>query len=94
MRLKDEQIARLAEKVLTDLEAKKLMVAKQGRGALVEAVKAAIAKDVKAEENLEKDAEALLEQTLRSMGGGGDIDRHKMLRMIKEKLAKERKVVL
>ncbi|MBJ6724670.1 DUF507 family protein [Geomesophilobacter sediminis] len=94
MRLKDEQIARLAEKVLTDLEAKKLMVAKQGRGALVEAVKAAIAKDVKAEDNLEKDAEALLEQTLRSMGGAGDIDRHKMLRMIKEKLAKERKIVL
>ncbi len=40
------------------------------------------------------EAERLLEQTLRATGGGADIDRHKMLKMIKEKLAKERKMVL
>jgi len=93
MHLKDEQIGRLAEKVLGDLERAGLVTAKQGRGALLAAIKSAIAADLKVEEALERDAEALLEQTLRAMGGDG-IDRHKMLRMIKDKLAKERKIVL
>lgn len=44
---------------------------------------------------MEKDAAQLLDQTLRGMGSGATgIDQHKMLRMIKEKLAKERKIVL
>lgn len=93
MHLKDEQIGRLAEKVLGDLERAGLITAKQGRGTLLAAIKSAIAADLKVEEALERDAEALLEQTLRAMGGDG-IDRHKMLRMIKDKLAKERKIVL
>ena len=93
MRLKDEQIARIAGKVLGDLELAQLVEQKQGRGAVLAGIKAAIAEDLKQEENLERDAEALLEQTLKAVGGQG-IDRHKMLRMIKEKLAKERKIVL
>lgn len=94
MHLKDEQIARLAEKVLADLERAQLVVAKQGRGAVLAAMKSAIAADLKVEEALERDAESLLEQTLRGIGGGAGIDRHRMLKMIKEKLAKERKIVL
>lgn len=93
MRLKDEQIGRLAEKVLGDLERGGLITAKQGRGAILAGVKGAIAADQKVEETLERDAEALLEKTLRAMGDEG-IDRHKMLKMIKDKLAKERKIVL
>jgi hypothetical protein len=93
MRLKEEQIARLAEKVLGDLERAQLVEQKQGRGAVLAGIKAAIADDLRLEEALERDAEALLEQTLKAVGGQG-IDRHKMLRMIKEKLAKERKIVL
>jgi hypothetical protein len=94
MHLKDEQIARLAEKVLADLERAALIQTKQVRGALLAAMKSAVAADLKVEEALERDAEALLEQTLRGIGGGDGIDRHKMLRMIKDKLAKERKIVL
>jgi hypothetical protein len=94
MHLKDEQIARLAEKVLGDLERAELVTAKQGRGALLSAMKSAVSLDLKVEEALERDAEALLEQTLRGIGGGDGIDRHKMLRMIKDKLAKDRKIVL
>ena len=94
MHLKDEQIGRLAEKVLGDLLRAELVTAKQGKNELIAAMKSAIAADLKVEEALERDAEALLEQTLRGIGGGADIDRHKMLRMIKDKLAKERKIVL
>jgi len=94
MHLKDDQIARLAERVLGELERAGLIQAKQGRSAILAAMKSAVAADLKVEEALERDAEELLEQTLRGIGGGEGIDRHKMLRMIKDKLAKERKIVL
>lgn len=95
MRLKDEQVQRLAEKVMSDLTSAGLITLKAERGAALNAVKAAITGDLKGEEALERDAETLLDQTLRSMGSGAaGIDRHKMFRMIKEKLAKERKIVL
>ncbi|MSM39493.1 MAG: DUF507 family protein [Geobacter sp.] len=94
MHLKDEQVARIAEKVMNDLSQSGLVQLKAERGSILTAIRAAITADLKAEDSLEKDAEALLEKTLRATGGGGEIDRHKMLRMIKEKLAKERKIVL
>jgi hypothetical protein len=94
MRLKEDQITRLADKVLADLTTAGLIVLKKERGAVIAAIKSAISADIKGEETLEKDAEKLLDQTLRSMGGGADIDRQKMLRMIKDKLAKDRKIVL
>ena len=95
MRIKDEQIAKLADKILADLTTADLILLKRERGAVLAGIKAAISADLSQEATLEKDAENLLEQTLRSMGSAaGDIDRHKMLRMIKEKLAKERKIVL
>ena len=94
MRLKDEQIGRLAELVLGALTHDGLITLKAERGKALSAMKNAIAADIRQEADLEKDAERLLEQTLRSMGGDSGIDRPKMLRMIKEKLAKERKIVL
>jgi len=95
MRLKDDQIGKLGEKVLADLTAAGQIVLKKERGIVLAAIKEAVRADIKAEEDLEKDTANLLEQTLRSMrGGDADIDRHKMLRMIKEKLAKDRKIVL
>jgi hypothetical protein len=94
MRLREEQIARLAEQVLISLDHDGLITLKVERGKVLAAIKNAVAADIRQEADLEKDAERLLEQTLRSMGGGGDIDKPKMLRMVKEKLAKERKIVL
>lgn len=95
MRLKDDQIHRLAEKIFGDLTASGLITPKQERGTVLAAVKGAIAADIRGEEDLEREAERILEQTLRSMGGSAaGIDRHRMLRMVKEKLARERKIVL
>jgi hypothetical protein len=94
MRLKDDQIIRLAEKVLNDLTAAQLVTLKRDRGAVLSAMRGAVEADIRGEQALERDAAALLEQTLKSVGGGADIDRHKMLQMIKVKLAKERKIVL
>jgi hypothetical protein len=94
MRLKEDQIDRMADKVLADLTGAKLILLKKERVVILAGIKEAIRADIKGEENLEKDAENLLEQTLRAMPGNSDIDRHKMLRMIKEKLAKDRKIIL
>lgn len=94
MRLKKDQIDRLAEKILADLDNAKLVSLKAERKQTLETIKGVIASDIKAEEDLENEAERILDQTLRAMGGGTGIDRHKMLKMIKEKLAKERNIVL
>ncbi len=95
MRLKDEQIKRLAEKVYSDLAADGLIAPRRERIAAVEGIAAVIARDFGREQTLERDAERLLDETIAAMGrGAADIDRRKMLRMIKEKLAKERKIVL
>lgn len=95
MRLREEQIRRLAEKVCSDLMAETLIVPKQGRNAVVEGIAGAIIQDIRREQTLEKDAERMLDDTIAAMGSGAaDIDRRRMLRMIKEKLAKDRKIVL
>lgn len=95
MHLREEQIHRLAEKVLNDLVAAKEVVLKTERGAILAAIKSAINTDMQAEESLERDAERMLKENLAALGRGAvEIDRHRMLRMIKERLAKERKIIL
>jgi len=93
--MKAEQIKRLAEKVYSDLAADGLLASRTERGAAVEGIAAAIAQDINREQALERDAERMLDESIAAMGrGGADIDRRRMLRMIKEKLAKDRKIVL
>jgi hypothetical protein len=95
MRLKEEQIHRLAEKILNDLISSEEVLLKTERGAILVAIKDAISADLQGEESLEKDAERILQENLAALGRGAlEIDRHKMLRMIKERLAKERKIIL
>lgn len=95
MRLKDEQVNRLAEKILNDLTTAGEMQLKGERGAALATVKAAIIADLQGEESLERDAERILNENLKALGRGAvEIDRHRMLKMIKDKLAKERKIVL
>lgn len=95
MFLKEEQIHRLGEKIVNDLAAAGQVVMKRERGALLAAVKAAISSDLQAEAALERDAERVLTENLAALGrGAAEIDRQKMFRMIKAKLAKDRNIVL
>ena len=95
MRLKEEQIQRLAEKVYNDLSADGLITPRRERGAVVEGIAKAIAGDISREQALEHDAERLLNETIAGLGRAAlEIDQRKMLRMIKDRLAKERKIVL
>jgi hypothetical protein len=95
MRLKEDQIQRLSEKVYNDLSSAGLIMPRRERGAVVEGIAKAISLDINSEQTLERDAERLLDETIAGLGrAAADIDRRKMLRMIKERLAKERKIVL
>jgi hypothetical protein len=94
VRLKKEQIERLSDIIFSDLETAQLISLKTDKKQILETIRGVIINDMKSEEDLEKEAERILDQTLRATGGGTEIDRHKMLRMIKEKLAKERNIVL
>lgn len=95
MRLKEEQIKRLAEKVYSDLADEGLIVPRLERGKAVQGIVKAIVQDISREQTLERDAERMLDETIAAMGrGAADIDRRKMLKMIKQKLAKDRKIVL
>jgi len=94
VRLKKEQIERLSDIIFSDLETAQLISLKTDKKQILETIRGVIINNMKSEEDLEKEAERILDQTLRATGGGTEIDRHKMLRMIKEKLAKERNIVL
>ena len=95
MRLKEEQIRGLAEKVYNDLSADNLITPRGELGAVVAGIARAISQNFVAEQKLERDAEKLLDETLAAMGSGAaDIDRRRMLKMVKDKLAKERNIVL
>lgn len=95
MRLKDDQIRGLAEKVYSDLAAENLITPRGERGAVVDGIARTISRNFAAEQQLERDAEKLLDETMAAMGrGAADIDRRRMLKMVKDKLAKERKLVL
>jgi len=95
MRLKEDQIHSLAEKVYNDLTAESLITPRGERAAVVAGIARAISQNFAAEQKLERDAEKLLDETLDAMGrGAAEIDRRRMLKMVKDKLAKERNIVL
>jgi hypothetical protein len=95
MRLKDDQIQRLSEKVYNDLSTEGLIAPRLDRGAVVSGIAKAVALNFDQEQALERDAERLLNETIAGLGRGAvEIDRRRMLKMIKDKLAKERKIVL
>lgn len=95
MRLKEEQVRGLAEKVYNDLAAESLITPRGERGAVVRGIARAISQNFAEEQKLERDAEKLLDETLDALGqGAAEIDRRRMLKMVKDKLAKERNIVL
>ncbi|MEI6208982.1 MAG: DUF507 family protein [Desulfuromonadales bacterium] len=95
MKLRQEQVQRLAGKVYNDLSAHGLIVPRGERQAVVDAISNVISQNFANEQCLERDAERLLDETIAAMGrGAADIDRRKMLKMVKDKLARERKIVL
>jgi len=93
VRLTDEQLRRIGATILSRWKAKGLVRAKAADEALVAAMAAEIRRDIRREEELDREAEALLKQHI------GKVDDTQantriLFQKIKERLAKDRGVVL
>jgi hypothetical protein len=92
MKLTTSQIQRLSEKILNQWKSQNLITFKVDEKVVLQTIVAAITADFKREDLLEQDVQALMDQMEREHEG--QFQRHKMFPMLKQKLAKERKIVL
>lgn len=91
-RFTDEQLQRIAERLLTDLLAQGGAVLKAERRRVTAVMVKALRANLDQEQNLDAEAKALLEAHLRQAPPG--VDRQKLFLMIKRKLAEERGIPL
>ena len=80
-----------AEILVATLSEKDLLRLRTSKQAAIEKVTAALLENFRQEEALEKEAERLAESHLRTAHG---LDRHKVIQLIKQRLAEERRFVL
>ena len=92
MKLTTSQIQRLAEKILKQWKAQNLITFKVDEKVVLQTIMDTITNDLKKEEQLDADVQALMDQMERQHDG--QFQRHKMFPMLKQKLAKERKIIL
>lgn len=92
MKLTTSQIQRLSEKILNQWKSQNLITFKVEEKVVLTTIVNAIMGELKKEEQLDSDVKALMDQMERQHEG--EFQRHKMFPMLKQKLAKERKVIL
>ena len=92
MRLHQEQIQRLAEALADALVKSGGAQLKAERGVVTERIAATIRAELERERDLDREAQRLLETHLKQAPPG--VDRHKLLQMIKRRLAEERGIPL
>ena len=92
MKLTASQIQRLSEKILNQWKSQNLITFKVDEKVVLKTIVEAVTADFQREEQLERDVNALMDQMEREHEG--QFQRHKMFPMLKQKLAKERKVIL
>lgn len=87
-----ESLCRHAAQVLLEaLSEKKLVRLSVDKQVVVEKLSAAFIGNFRQEEDLEKEAERVAEEHIRKAPG---VDRHKVIQMIKQRLAEERRFTL
>ncbi len=92
MRLKELQVKQLCQKVLLTLRSKQLIVLKRPEGEILAKMEQLFIADLKIEDEINREAEKLLDQYAKQMGD--KIDRQKMFQMIKKQLIKDKNVVV
>lgn len=92
MRLKEFQVKQICQKVLQTLKASQLVTLKKSEADVLAKMEEIFIADLKVEDDINREAEKLLEQYTRTMGD--KIDRQKMFQMIKKQLVKDRNVVI
>ena len=87
-----ESLCRHAAETLTEVLSKKGLVRlRTEKKPVTEKLIAALLENFRQEEELEREAERLTEEHIRKAPG---VDRHKVLQLIKQRLAEERRFVL
>lgn len=92
MKLTTSQIQRLAEKVLNQWKSQNVITCKVDEKTVLATMVNALTDELRKEEQLDSDVKALMDQMERQHEG--EFQRHKMFPMLKQKLAKERKIIL
>lgn len=92
MKLTANQIQLLAEKILDQWKKQNLIEFKVDEKKVLARAAAIIQEDYDRETQLERDVNAMLDQLERT--NSGEFQRYKMYPILKQKLAKERKVIL
>lgn len=87
VKLREAEIRRIASTIVARLEKAGLMRVTGGRDVLEQRIVAAFKANIRAEEDIEADAVRFAESHSRELVG---MDRHKVLQLVKERLAKER----
>ncbi len=93
MRLSNELIRQIAEAIANNLESKGMAKLSVARHVLAERIGAIIIKDMQAEDQLNRDVEKILSSYEREIAHG-QMDYRKVFDLTKQKLAKERKMVI
>lgn len=91
MKLTASQIQRLSEKILNQWKTQNLITFKVDEKQVLQAMKDAINGELQKEMNIEKEVHALMDQMEKQ---GQEFQRGKMFNLLKQKLAKEKKVIL
>jgi len=87
MKLRDGEMQRIATTVLARLEKTQMLRIVANRTALEQRIVTALRANIRAEEEIEAEAVRFAESHSRELVG---MDRHKILQMVKERIAKER----
>lgn len=95
MRVTEASCQHIADLLVTALSEKSLIRIRGEKKGIVNKVTSVLLENFRQEEALEKEAERLAEEHLRSAPGGpGAVDRHRVVQMIKQRLAEERRFAL
>ena len=93
MKLTKEQVETISRAVLASLKEKELLVFKAAEPLVLERITEAILADLRAEEALDREVEEMISSHAADLGGQ-TIDHRKMFNMIKNKLVRERGLVI
>lgn len=92
MKLSANQIQRLAKNILENWKKQNIITFKVAEEKVLQRLEAAIVADYQREAELEVEVNAMLDKLEKSHSG--EFQRYKMYPILKQKLAKERKVIL
>lgn len=92
MKLSSQQIQVLAEKILNNWKKQNIVVFKADEKKVLARMAEILKEDFAREDALDKEVNAMLDQLERS--NPGEFQRYKMFPILKQKLAKEKKVIL